>query len=521
MPRRVPGPVVLLILDGVASHDPHPGNAVTRANPEFLSSIWESYPHGLLYAAAEYVGLPKYVKGNSEVGHTNIGAGKVVFQYLPRINQAIEKRLFHSNQAISTVIDTVKARGTALHLLLCVSDGDVHSTIKHLKPTLEMCKEHGLTQNVFIHAFTDGRDSPQRSADQYLTQVEEWLTQYGIGKIATVIGRQYAMDRNKTWDRTKKAYDLLTGHVGTQKPHWKDVLADSYANNIGDEFVEPYVIQDPDVAAQGYIKSNDGIFFLNIRPDRAVQLTEALTMPTFIGFQRERIPLNIVMATMVRYRKDFPVSVAFPPADVTMPLGRVVSMAGMRQLRLSESQKFPHVTYFVNGGNNIVYPGELRINIPSPDVPTFDVVPEMSIYKVLDTFMHELSLNIFDLFIINFANGDMVGHTGVIDAGVMAVKHVDYCASIIVKNVLAKNGVVFVTADHGNVDEMIDLESGQVSTEHSIFPVPFVAVYKNARPYEFPIGQLSDIAPTVLDFLGLEAPPDMSGRVLIDKNAVF
>lgn len=520
MPRRVPGPVVLLILDGVASHDPHPGNAVTEANPAFLSSIWESYPHGLLHASAEYVGLPTYVKGNSEVGHTNIGAGKVVYQYLPRINQAIQKGLFFSNQAITQVVDGVKQRSSALHLLLCFSDGDVHATINHLKATLELCSQRGMKEKVFIHVFTDGRDSPQRSANQYFEQVDQWITQYGVGKYATIIGRQYAMDRNKTWERTQKAYDLLLSHKGEQKNHWKEVLEDSYSKNISDEFLEAYVIRDESVLKEGFIKDNDGVFFLNIRPDRAIQLSEALLLPDFTSFSREKVAQNLQMVTMVRYGKNLPVQVAFPPADVKMPLGRLISMAGMRQLRLSESQKFPHVTYFVNGGNNIVYPGELRINVPSPNVATFDLMPEMNIYTVLDNFLHELSLDIFDVFIINFANGDMVGHSGVLEAGIKAIKHVDYCSSVIVKNVLAKNGAVFVTADHGNVDEMVNLETGAVDTEHSIFPVPFIAVYKDAKAYEFPMGQLADIAPTVLDFLGIEPSSDMTGRVLIDKSFI-
>lgn len=515
--RKVPGPVVLLILDGIASHDPHPGNAVTLADPEFLTSAWESYPHGLLYASAEYVGLPKYVKGNSEVGHTNIGAGKVVYQYLPRINQAIEKELFYSNQAISQVLEHVRNNGSTLHLMLCFSDGDVHATLNHLQASLEFCKRQNFTQPIMIHAFTDGRDSPQKSADTYFKMLDEWIASMGIGQLATIIGRQYAMDRNKTWDRTQKAYDLLTQNKGSLVNSWSDALADSYANNKTDEFLDPYVIKNEKVQQYGFIKDNDGVFFLNFRPDRAVQLTEALVSPEFASFPREKVAQNLKFVSMVRYNKDYPVLVAFPPADVNLPLGSVVSMAGLRQLRLSESQKFPHVTYFVNGGNNIVYPGEMRINIPSPNVPTFDMQPEMSIYQVLDKFLYELSQDIFDLYVINFANGDMVGHTGNIEAGIKAIKHVDYCTAQVVKAVLAKNGAVFITADHGNIDEMINLQTGEIDTEHSIFPVPFIAVYKGAKNYEFPMGQLSDIAPTILDFLGLDIPSDMTGRVLIDS----
>jgi 2,3-bisphosphoglycerate-independent phosphoglycerate mutase len=514
--RKVPGPVVLLILDGVASTEPLPGNAVAHANTPFLESIWEAYPHGLLYACGEYVGLPEGVKGNSEVGHTNIGAGQVVYQYLPRINQAIEKGLFYSNQALSQLIDTVKQRGTSLHIMGCLSDGDVHSNINHLRAFLEMCAKRGLTQKVYIHAFTDGRDTSPRSAPQYFEILDKWIQEYKLGKVATIIGRQYAMDRNKTWERTKRAYDLLVTHTGTPVRNWKEALDKSYAAGVNDEFLEPYVIQDEEIQRNGFIKEGDGVFFINIRPDRAIQLSQALMLESFTNFVRGKFPGYIAMASMVRYDKNLPIPVAFPPADVKMPLGRVVSMAGMRQLRMAESQKFPHVTYFVNGGTNIVYPGEMRINIPSPDVATFDLKPEMSIAELTQKFLMELELNLFDLYIINFANGDMVGHSGVFDAGIKAMEYVDYYTSIVCKAVLAKNGVVFVTADHGNVDEMINPTSGEPDTEHSIYPVPFTAVYKNAKAYEFPMGQLSDIAPTVLNFLGLDIPTDMTGRNLID-----
>lgn len=515
--RRVPGPVVLLILDGIASNEPYDGNAVTAAKTPFLESLWDSYPHGLLHASAEHVGLPVNVKGNSEVGHSNIGAGQVVYQYLPRINTAIEKGVFYSNTAIKETIEKTKMRGTALHVLGCLSDGSVHSALNHFRAILEFCVKAG-QKTVFIHAFTDGRDSEPKAASRYFEQLDAWMQEFQVGKLATIVGRQYAMDRNKTWPRTQRAYDLLTSHEGTAVASWSEALAKSYSGEIHDEFLEPYVIQEPDVKEKGFIKDGDGVVFLNFRPDRAIQLTQALTLDAdFVGFERKRKPKDLAFTTMVRYQKELPVSVAFPPQDVKMPLGRVVSMAGMRQLRLTESQKFPHVTYFLNGGANTVYPGEMRINIPSPDVPTFDLKPEMSIYEVTETFKKNLDYNIYDLFVMNFANGDMVGHSGVFDAGVKAVEHVDTCAAQVIKHVLAKNGAVLVTADHGNVDEMKNQMTGEIDTEHSIFPVPFVSVYKGAKNnYQFPLGSLQDIAPTVLDFLGLEPPPDMTGRVLID-----
>ncbi len=515
--RRVPGPVVLLILDGIASNEPYDGNAVAAAKTPFLESLWDSYPHGLLHASAEHVGLPVNVKGNSEVGHTNIGAGQVVYQYLPRINASIVKGAFYENTAIKEVVEKTKIRGTVLHIFGCLSDGNVHGALGHFKAMLEFCVKHG-QKNVFFHVFTDGRDSEPRSASRFFDQLETWISEYKIGKLATIIGRQYGMDRNKTWPRTQRAYELLTSHNGTPVASWSDALAKSYAAEINDEFLEPYVIQDPEVKEKGFVKDGDGVMFLNFRPDRAIQLTQAFVEKEFTGFERKVVCKDLSFGTMVRYQKDLPVAVAYPPMDVKMPLGRVVSMAGLRQLRLTESQKFPHVTYFINGGANTVYPGEMRICIPSPDVPTFDKKPEMSIYEITETFKKNLDYNIYDLFIMNFANGDMVGHSGVFEAGVKAVEHVDTCAAQVVKHVLAKNGAVLITADHGNVDEMTNEMTGEIDTEHSIFPVPFVGVYKGAKNnYQFPLGSLQDIAPTVLDFMGLEVPPDMTGRVLVDR----
>lgn len=514
--RRVPGPVVLLILDGIASNEPYSGNAVAAARTPFLESLWDSYPHGLLHASAEHVGLPVNVKGNSEVGHTNIGAGQVVYQYLPRINAAIEKGAFFMNEALKQSVEQTKVKGTSLHIIGCLSDGNVHTALGHFRAMLEFCAKSGL-RKVFIHASTDGRDTEPKAASKYFEQLEVWLKEYNVGKLATVVGRQYSMDRNKTWVRTQKAYELLTEHKGTPVSTWSEALAKSYAQNITDEFLEPYVIQDKEVQSDGFIKDGDAVVFLNYRPDRALQLTQAFVLEDFVGFERQKRIKDLLFVSMVRYQKDLPTKIAFPPMDVKMPLGRVVSMAGMRQLRLTESQKFPHVTYFVNGGVNTVYPGEMRICIPSPDVPTFDMKPEMSIYEITETFKKNLDYGIYDLFIMNFANGDMVGHSGVFDAGVKAVEHVDTCAAQVVKQVLARNGAVFVTADHGNVDEMTNETTGEIDTEHSIYPVPFVGVYKGAKNnYQFPLGSLQDIAPTVLDFLGLEVPSDMTGRVLID-----
>jgi 2,3-bisphosphoglycerate-independent phosphoglycerate mutase len=501
----------------MASNEPYSGNAITAAKTPFLESLWDTYPHGLLHASAEHVGLPVNVKGNSEVGHTNIGAGQVVYQYLPRINTAIEKGVFQTNEAITSVIEKTKLSGTVLHLLICLSDGDTHSSMYHLRAVLEMCAKMG-QRNVFVHAFTDGRDSEPRSATRYFELLDSWFAKYQVGQLATIIGRQYGMDRNKTWERTEKAYDLITSHIGTIVKNWDEAVRTSYSSGVSDEFMEGYVMQSSEVQTQGFIKNGDGVFFMNYRPDRAIQLTQALVEKDFIGFSRKISIESLEYLTMVRYAKELPVKVAFHPMDVKMPLGRVISMAGMRQLRLAESQKFPHVTYFVNGGTNTVYPGEMRISIPSPNVPTFDLKPEMSIYEVTQTFVKNIDYNIYDFYVVNFANGDMVGHSGVLEAGIKAVEHVDICTAQIVKQVLARNGAVFITSDHGNVDEMLNPTTGEIDTEHSLYPVPFMGVYKNAQNnYQFPLGSLADIAPTVLDFMGLEVPSDMNGRVLIDR----
>jgi len=515
--RRVPGPVVLLILDGMASNEPYDGNAVAAANTPFLESIWDTYPHGLLHASAEHVGLPVNVKGNSEVGHTNIGAGQTVYQYLPRINTAIRNGTFQKNTVLEELLSSSKMRKTPIHILGCMSDGNVHTSIEHVRAFLEMCSKSG-QKNVFIHVSTDGRDSSPKEAAKYLDQLDLWIKKYGVGEIATVIGRQYSMDRGKTWNRTKKAYDLLVSHKGTFVKSWKEAIDVSYKAGVTDEFLEPFIIKGKNIAEKGFIKDGDAVFFMNFRPDRAIQLTRALVEEEFQEFDREKEARGVNMVSMVRYRKDLPVKTVFKPQNVKMPLGRIVSMAGMRQLRLAEEQKFPHVTYFVNGGVNTVFPGEMRISVPSPDVSTFDKKPEMSIYEVTQTFIKNLEYNLYDFYIINFANGDMVGHSGVFEAGVKAIEHVDTCTAQIVKHVLARNGAVFVTADHGNADEMINTTTGEIDTEHSIFPVPFVSVYKNAKNnYQIPLGALSDIAPTVLDFLGLQIPAEMTGRVLIEK----
>ena len=506
-------PLVLLILDGVGSFKPYKGNAVALADTPFLQHAWSAYPHTLLYASAEYVGLPANVKGNSEVGHTNIGAGRIVYQNLPRINKSIANGSFFSNKLLLDAINKALQGDKRIHLMGCLSDGDVHSSIYHLEAFLQLFskyKSRGL--NVFVHAFTDGRDSEPTSASRYFKMLDSWFKKYEIGQLATIIGRQSAMDRNNLWDRTKKAYNLLTSCKGQVVDSWQTALQISYKEGKTDEFLLPFVIKsDKDVC----IKDGDVVIFFNIRPDRAVQLTKAFVEPGFDSFVQEKRPKVSEFLTMVRYAKDLNVKVLFPPNDVVMPLGQVISLTDRRQLRLAESQKYPHVTYFFNGGVNILYKGEDRIRIPSPDVPTFDLKPEMSIYEVTEVFKSKINQNLYDFYVINFANGDMVGHTGNLQAGIKAMEHVDKCTSEVVKYTLAHNGTVIITADHGNVEEMINLKTGEPDTEHSIYPVPFIVVRKDLKPMVLPMGKLADIAPTILYLMKIDIPSYFTGNVLI------
>lgn len=510
-----PKPVVLLILDGVGSYKPYPGNAVAKANTPFLSQAWNTVPHGLLYASSTYVGLPENVKGNSEVGHTNIGAGRVVYQNLPRINKSIQEGLFDHNQALLELIRQAKTRQSALHLMGCLSDGNVHASINHLYQIIRLLKKNQIKNPVYIHAFTDGRDTPPQAAENYFTQLEAWIQELGLGSVASIIGRQLAMDRNKVWDRTKQAYDMLTSGIATVKKNWREVLQESYSQKRGDEHIKPYLITQSD-GSRVTIKDNDLVFFYNFRPDRALQLTQALSLPSFADFQRAIYPKNLWMGTMASYGKNLPVQVAYPPVNVAMSLGRIIATQGMRQLRIAESEKFPHVTYFFNGGTNLVFEAEDRINIPSPQVATYDLAPEMSIKEVVLTLEEKISQQTYDFIVVNFANGDMVGHTGNFEAAIKAMEYVDWATSRIVKEALGQGGVVVATADHGNIEEMINPRTNQIDTEHSIYPVPLMLFGTNypVRPLE--TGQLADLAPTILALLGVNAPSDMTGRNLLD-----
>jgi len=512
-----PKPFILLILDGLGVAPPGPGNAVTLANTPNLDSYWFKYPHCYLHASGSAVGLPSGTNGNSEVGHMNIGAGKVVFQELPRIDNAIANDTFFQNKAFITAISHVKKNNSKLHLIGLVSRGRVHSTMEHIFACVKLCRKHALEKGrLFIHAFTDGRDTPPKSAMTYLEELEGECERNRIGKIASIIGRFYAMDRDERWDRVKLAYDLLVNGSGKPFKNWRDALNDAYQSNETDEYISPRILVDKSNKPLTKIESNDAIIFFNFRPDRAIEITKAFTQSVFNGWNRETNLENLIFVGMNEYEKGIPNLSAFPPEDIKLPIGRIISEAGMRQLRISESEKFPHVTYFFNGGNDIPYNGEDRIEIPSPkDVTTYDQKPEMSILEVTKTITDKIREKVYDFIVVNFANPDMVGHTGVLEAGIKAVEITDKCTGKVIDTALLFGGAVIIIADHGNAEEMINLQTGKVDTEHSTNPVPFIFISNEAEPRELSLGILADVSPTILSVLGIQKPSNMTGRNLL------
>ena len=514
---KAPRPIVLLVMDGVGIAPPNRGNAVTLARTPNLDKLWPAYPHTYLKASGVSVGLPPGVSGNSEVGHGNLGAGKIMYQELPRINNAIRKGLFAENEVFLQAVQHVKKHNSTLHVIGLCSDGNVHASIDHMMALIELVSTKGLQkEQLAIHTFTDGRDSPPKSAERYLGQIDGLCNAKEIGVIASVTGRYYAMDRDERWDRTQKAYDMMVHGKGHFTSNWKEGIRAQYSKEITDEFIEPTVITGADGKPLKTIQDNDAIIFINYRADRALQLTYALTFPEFNEFPKVTFN-NLFFVGMNEYERGVPEKTAFPEEFVKMPIGRVLAEQRMRQLRISESEKFPHVTYFFNGGYEKQFYGEDRIEIPSPKVATYDQKPEMSAPMVLDTLLARMKLGIYDFVLINLANGDMVGHTGVLEAGIKSVEVVDDCVGKIVHTTLALGGSIMITADHGNVEEMINLQTGGIDTEHSSNPVPFIYVGKDAHNYprELAIGVLADIAPTILGLLGIDKPDGMTGRNLL------
>ncbi len=501
-------PTTLIIMDGFGMSGGTVGNAVRAAQTPRLDQFFQEFAHTELSASGLDVGLPDGQMGNSEVGHTNIGAGRVVFQDLPRITKSIADGDFFQNPAYNHAMDACKEKGTSLHLMGLLSDGGVHSHIQHLFALLKMAKDKGL-EKVYIHAFLDGRDVSPTSGADFVAQTVEKCRELGVGKIATVMGRYYAMDRDKRWDRVEQAYDAMVyGESAAFNPVPVAAVKDSYAAGITDEFVEPVVCDQ-----EGTISDNDSVIFFNYRPDRAREITRTLVDPDFDGFTRQFFPVTFVCNT--EYDATMPnVEVAFPRNTVRNGLGEYLSQMGMTQLRIAETEKYAHVTFFFNGGSETVFPGEDRCLVASPKVATYDLQPEMSAYEVCDKCVERIESGAYDVIILNFANCDMVGHTGVFDAAVKALETVDECVGRVVDTTLKMGGIAMITADHGNAEQMEEAD-GSPMTAHTTNPVPFILCGAGTELRSG--GRLADIAPTMLDVMGLACPEEMDGKTLIVK----
>ncbi|MFW5489858.1 MAG: 2,3-bisphosphoglycerate-independent phosphoglycerate mutase [Desulfovibrio sp.] len=509
-------PLLLLILDGWGYAPEGPGNAVSQAETPHLDSILSSYPSTLLACAGRAVGLPDGFMGNSEVGHMNIGAGRVVYQDMTRIDLAIEQDEFTSNPAFVQAVEAVKASGGKLHLMGLVSDGGVHSHQNHINALLDMAKANGLDQ-VYVHAFLDGRDTPPTSGKGYVSTLLDTMSQKGIGKVASVTGRFYAMDRDKRWDRNALAYAALVQGEAETATNPLDAIQRSYDRNEGDEFVKPCVMTD-NGEPMAPVQDGDAIIFFNFRADRARQICRAFFDPDFDGFERKSLPKLAFFVTMTRYEGDFPMAVAFPPVSIENTLGQTVSEAGLAQLRIAETEKYAHVTYFLNCGREEPFPNENRVLVPSPrEVATYDQKPVMSAREVTDKLLERLDDN--RLCVCNLANLDMVGHTGIIKAAVEAVECVDECVGRIVDAVLERGGTILMTADHGNAEEMID-PKGNPQTAHSTNPVRLVYIASDVDGLCLRDGgKLGDIAPTALAIMGLQQPEAMTGVNLVENGS--
>jgi len=510
-----PKPTVLIIMDGVGVAPPGPGNAVTLAKTPFLDKYWPSYPHTYLKAAGLDVGLPEGTDGNSEVGHMNIGAGKIVYQELPRIDMAIEDKSFFKNPVILNGIKQMKALNTNFHIIGLVGGGKVHSSLAHLLTLIKLLSEQDIDRDrVFLHLFTDGRDSPPKSCLEYIQQVDMQCKIKSVGRIASLCGRYYAMDRDQRWDRTQKAYEMLTKGKGKKVQNWEEAVELSYREGITDEYIEPCVVTTEHKPI-GSVEKGDVILFCNFRGDRAIQLTQAFIDKNFKNFEREPIE-DIYFIGMTEYAVDYPEHVAFPEEVISNPLGRVLSDNGLTQLRIAESEKFMHVTHFFNCKSNLLYPGEDNIEVPSPkDVSTYDQKPEMNAPLLTDILVDKIYSNEYDFILVNFANPDMVAHTGVLDAAIKAMETTDQCIGRIIPKILDRNGAVIITADHGNIEELIESKTGGIDTKHSTNPVPLIVVKGGEVPRELTVGILADIAPTILAIMGIEKPVNMIGRNLL------
>ncbi|MCX7745452.1 MAG: 2,3-bisphosphoglycerate-independent phosphoglycerate mutase [Clostridia bacterium] len=506
--------VTLIILDGFGVNTREDGNAIKAAHKPNIDRLFEKYPNTLIQASGMDVGLPEGQMGNSEVGHTNIGAGRIVYQELTRITKSIKDGDFYEKKEFLDAIENAKKNNTKLHLFGLLSDGGVHSHNTHLYALIELAKKQGLKE-VYIHCFFDGRDVPPDSAKGYVEELEAKLKEIGVGKIASVMGRYFAMDRDNRWERVKLAYEAMVLGKGLTSDDAVKATEESYKREELDEFVKPTVITEggKPVATIG---ANDSVIFFNFRPDRAREITRTFIDEEFNGFEREKGYFPLFFVCMTQYDKTFKnVVVAFKPESLTNTFGEYISQLGYKQLRIAETEKYAHVTFFFNGGVETVYPGEDRALIPSPKVATYDLKPEMSAYEVTDEVVKRINSKEYDVIILNFANPDMVGHTGIFEAAKAAIEAVDKCLGRVIEAIENQGGVALITADHGNAEQMVDYETGGAFTAHTTNVVPLIAV--GLGDVKLKEGRLSDLTPTMLDIMGVEKPKEMTGVSIIEK----
>ena len=504
---------MLMILDGFGVNENSEGNAVKLAKIPNINEIMKQYPNTIIHTSGLDVGLPEGQMGNSEVGHTNIGAGRIVYQELTRITKSIEDGDFFSNSELVAAIENCKKNNSKLHILGLLSDGGVHSHMRHLFAILELAKRKDF-EDVYVHCFLDGRDTPPASADGYIAELEEKMKEKGVGKIATISGRFYAMDRDKRWERVKEAYDALVNGEGHRFASATAAIENSYQKEIFDEFVKPSVIckNDEPVATIG---ENDSVIFFNFRPDRAREITRTIVDPDFDGFERKYFKTYFV--TFTNYDETLLpyVHIAFKKEEIKNTLGEYISKLGLTQLRIAETEKYAHVTFFFNGGEEKQYEGEDRILIPSPKVETYDMKPEMSAGEVTDKVVDAINSKKYDVIILNYANPDMVGHTGSLEATIKALEFLDGCVKRVVDAIENNDGTLLITADHGNAEQMIDYKTGELHTAHTTNPVPLVLIGR--EDVKLKEGRLADLAPTMLDLMNLAKPAEMTGESLIEK----
>ena len=507
---------MVMILDGFGDNPSKDGNAIKLANTPNIDKIMKKYPNTEIFTSGKYVGLPDGQMGNSEVGHTNIGAGRIVYQDLTKITKSIEDGDFFTNPEFIAAIENCKKHNSKLHIMGILSDGGVHGHIRHLYGLLEMAKRRDF-ENVYVHCFLDGRDTPPASGESYIIKLQDKMKEKSIGRIASLSGRFYAMDRDKRWQRIQKCYDALVFGKGNKSGSPIKAIEDSYQKEVFDEFVEPTVICNGDEPV-ATIGKNDSVIFFNFRPDRAREITRALVDPDFNEFETKK-DLDLYFVCFTSYDETMPnVHIAFPKETLSNTFGEYISKKGYTQLRIAETEKYAHVTFFFNGGEEKQYEGEERILVPSPKVETYDMKPEMSAYQVTDKVLKAIESDKYDVIILNYANADMVGHTGNLDAAIKAVEALDECVGKVVDEVVKKGGNLLITADHGNAEQMIDYDTGEPHTAHTTNPVPLILISADSTLKLKSGGKLADLAPTMLDLMKLDKPDEMTGESLLDKE---